>query len=63
VCEGKNFRRAGSNVNVLPVVTAEQGEDLTLKTPTAPFGVSRDAISKTGRKPDRSCDRGVMGEG
>jgi hypothetical protein len=63
VREGKDFRGAGGDVNVLPIVTAEQGYNLSLKTPTAPFGVSRDAISEGGREPDSTCDRGVMGEG
>lgn len=60
--EAQDFRRAGRDIYILPVVTAEQRNDLCLETPATSLGICGDTVSEVDWKTDGSSDEGLLGE-
>jgi hypothetical protein len=52
-------RGAGTDVDVLAKVPAENGDDVRLEAAPATFSVRSDALAETSRKANGPCDRGT----
>lgn len=53
---------ARGDVNVLAIVPAQQGDDLSLKAPSTSVCICGKPVSQGGGKPDGACDRHVLGD-
>ena len=59
----KNARRRRSDINVLSVMSAEQGDDLSLETPAAPLRVRCNSLAKRNRDANGARNRRWLGNG
>ena len=55
------FGGARSDVDVLTIVPTENGQHLTLETPTTPLGVGGNPVPEANGKPNGSRDDSILG--
>jgi len=49
-----------SDVDILPIVVAQQGDHLAIEAPATPLRVRCDFLAEPGRKADGAGDQGVL---
>lgn len=62
-CQGENPGGRRSDINVLSVMPAQQGDDLSLKTPATPLSVRCNSLAKRNRDANGARNRRWLGNG